>query len=96
MGITSNCGGMQCEYRIHPATRTEPAEFCDQDAMPHSEFCEDHGGEAAFEAYLAEWEEWTDGPEYFTHIDDAVCECVKKHDEDWQKHYIEYHTRKAA
>lgn len=31
-----------CEAQLYPETRVDPAEYCDDDAAPHSDYCERH------------------------------------------------------
>lgn len=35
----------QCMYETYAATRFQPAEFCDEDAMDGYDFCEDHAAQ---------------------------------------------------
>ena len=50
-----------------------PPEYCNGDPVPHSDLCEQHGGEADLEAFL---EEWTD----HVHELSGVCECITEYE----------------
>lgn len=83
--IIGSCEGKPCEaegvkhgFYMNRNQGYEPHDGCDGDPVPHSDICEQHGGEDDYEAFLSGWwMEWFDHP-------DEVCQCVRRGVSDWR------------
>lgn len=54
------CGPTTCLHRVIPpiwnGESYEPGEVCDADAVPHTDRCEEHGGEELEEQWAEDWD----------------------------------------
>lgn len=91
--ITPDCDSF-CEVQNGEGPWTAPSR-CDGDPVPHSDLCEQHGGDADLEAFLdGYWEDYTD-------LDEGPCGCVTENIpvgeiHDWAQKAITTTERQAA
>lgn len=75
MAISYECD-THCTVIDHPGGGRGydgPPEYCNGDPVPHSDLCEQHGGESDLEAFLDDWPSWNDNS-------DDLCDCIIGHE----------------